>query len=141
MKILWVKAGGLVPPDTGGKIRSYNILRELARQHSVTFFSFYAAHDGDLHPSLKDLFDRVVCVPLSLPESKSSVELRDYIIGLFSSEPYGITKYSPPEVRRRLRALVNEESFDVILCDFVIAAGVVPWDWPGPKVIFTHNVE
>lgn len=38
MKILWVKAGGLVPPDTGGKIRSYNILRQLARQHSVTFF-------------------------------------------------------------------------------------------------------
>ena len=54
MKILWVKAGGLVPPDTGGKIRSYNILRELARQHSVTFFSFYAAHDGDLHPDLKN---------------------------------------------------------------------------------------
>jgi hypothetical protein len=45
MKVLWVKAGGLVPPDTGGKIRSYSILRELARQHSVTFFSFYAAHD------------------------------------------------------------------------------------------------
>jgi hypothetical protein len=40
MKMLWVKGGGLVPPDTGGKIRDYNILRELARQHSVTFFSF-----------------------------------------------------------------------------------------------------
>ena len=45
MKILWVKAGGLVPPDTGGKIRSYNILRQLAKHHEVTFFSFYAAHD------------------------------------------------------------------------------------------------
>src|SRR5258706_7504936 len=124
MKILWVKAGGLVPPDTGGKIRSYNILRELARQHSVTFFSFYAAHDGDLHPSLKDLFDRVVCVPLSLPEPKSSAELRDYIIGLGSSEPYGITKYCRREVRRRLHALLNSENFDVIVCDFIIAAGV-----------------
>ena len=46
MKILWVKAGGLVPPDTGGKIRSYNILRELSRAHSVTFFTFYAALVG-----------------------------------------------------------------------------------------------
>ncbi len=26
MKILWVKAGKLLPVDTGGKIRSYNIL-------------------------------------------------------------------------------------------------------------------
>jgi hypothetical protein len=130
MKILWVKAGGLVPPDTGGKIRSYHILRELARQHSITFFSFYSAHDGDMHPSLKDVFDRVVCVPLSLPKPKSPAELRDYVIRLFSSEPYGITKYCRPEVRRRLHALLNEETFDVLVCDFISAAGVVPWDWP-----------
>jgi hypothetical protein len=43
MKILWAKAGGLVPLDSSGKIRSYNILREPARQNSVTFISFYSA--------------------------------------------------------------------------------------------------
>ena len=48
MKILWVKAGGLVPPDTGGKIRSYNILRELARQHSVTFLFLLCRAPGRL---------------------------------------------------------------------------------------------
>lgn len=141
MKILWVKAGGLVPPDSGGKIRSYNILWELARQHSVTFFSFYSAHDPDLHPSLNNLFDRVVCVPLSLPQTRSFAELRNYFVSLFSSEPYGIAKYCLPEVRRRLQQLLNDATFDVILCDFLCAAGVVPWDWAGPKIIFTHNVE
>jgi sugar transferase (PEP-CTERM/EpsH1 system associated) len=141
MKILWVKAGGLVPPDTGGKIRSYNILRELAREHSVTFFSFYAAHDGDLHPGLKDTFDRVVCVPLRLPAPKSIAEMRDYGIRLLSSEPYSITKYCRPEVRHRLQALLKQETYDVILCDFIFAAGVIPWNWPTPKVLFTHNVE
>jgi len=141
MRILWVKAGGLVPPDSGGKIRSYNILRELARRHSVTFFSFYPAHDRDLHPSLKDLFTRVVCVPLPLPKPKSYAEFGDYLIGLFSSEPYGIAKYCRPQVRRRLHQLIKEETFDVIVCDFVAAAGVVPWSWSGPKVLFTHNVE
>jgi glycosyltransferase involved in cell wall biosynthesis len=141
MKILWVKAGGLVPPDTGGKIRSYNILRELARQHSVTFFSFYAAHEGDSHPNLKNMFDRVVCMPLRLPAPKSLSEMVDYGIRLFASQPYNITKYCRPEVRRRLRALLQRETYDVILCDFMVAAGVIPWDWPTPKVLFTHNVE
>ena len=141
MKILWVKAGGLVPPDTGGKIRSYNILRELARRHSVTFFSFYAAHEGDLHPSLQDVFDRVVCVPLSLPEPKSRTEMGEYVVRLLSSQPYGIAKYCRPEVRRRLLALLKEETYDVILCDFIFAAGVIPWDQPTPKILFTHNVE
>ena len=141
MKILWVKAGGLVPPDTGGKIRSYNIVRELARQHSITFFSFYAAHDCDSHPALKNMVDRVVCMPLDLPASKSFAEMLDYSIGLFSSAPYNITKYCRPQVRRRLRALLQQETYDVMLCDFMAAAGVIPWDWPTPKVLFTHNVE
>jgi polysaccharide biosynthesis protein PslH len=141
MKILWVKAGGLVPPDTGGKIRSYNILRQLARQHSVTFFSFYAAQDNDLHPDLKDIFDRVVCVPLSLPAPKSFAEIRDYSVRFLSSQPYSITKYCRPEVRSRLRALLEQQTYDVILCDFLVAAAVIPWDWPTPKVLFTHNVE
>jgi sugar transferase (PEP-CTERM/EpsH1 system associated) len=141
MKILWVKAGGLVPPDSGGKIRSYNILRELARQHSVTFFSFYAAHNGDQHPGLTDTFDCVVCVPLALPEPKSLAEIRDYTIRLLSRRPYNITKYCRPEVRRNLQALLKQENYDVILCDFMVAAGVIPWDWPTPKVLFTHNVE
>ena len=141
MKILWVKAGGLVPPDTGGKIRSYNILRELARQHSVTLFSFYAAHDHDLHPDLKQVFDNVICIPLELSASKSLAELRDYGIRLLSSEPYGITKYCRPEVRRRLQGLLQQETYDGIVCDFMVAAGVIPWDWPTPKILFTHNVE
>src|SRR5437879_13619086 len=117
MKILWVKAGGLVPPDTGGKIRSYNILRQLARQNSVTFFSFYAAHDGDLHPDLKNVFERVVCMPLNLPAPKSLAEMRDYGIGLLSSQPYNITKYCLPQVRHRLAGLVKQETYDVLVCD------------------------
>jgi hypothetical protein len=141
MKILWVKAGGLVPPDTGGKIRSYNILRELARRNSVTLFSFYAAHSNDVHPDLTSLFDRVVCIPLTLPAPKSLAEMGEYGVRVFSSEPYGITKFCRREVGRRLRSLLEQETYDVILCDFVAAAGVIPWDWPTPKVLFTHNVE
>ena len=40
-----------------------------------------------------------------------------------------------------MQALLKEETYDVILCDFMIAAGVIPWDWPTHKVLFTHNVE
>src|SRR6202021_2800753 len=141
MKILWVKAGGLVPPDTGGKIRSYNILPQLGVQHSIPFFSFYAAHNPDVHAELKHMFDRVVTMPLRIPAAKSFAELCDYAIRLFSSEPYGITKYCRPEVSRGLRALLEQENYDIILCDFMAAAGVIPWDCATPKVLFTHNVE
>jgi sugar transferase (PEP-CTERM/EpsH1 system associated) len=141
MKILWVKAGGLVPPDTGGKIRSYNILRQLAKNHEVTFFSFYAAHENDGHGQLKQIFQRVIQVPLELPPAKGVGEFLDYAVQLFSRDPYNLTKYCRPSVHKKLRGLLQEETFDVILCDFLVPAGVIPWDCPFPKVLFTHNVE
>ena len=141
MKILWVKAGGLVPLDTGGKIRSYNILRQLAKDHEVTFFSFYAAHENDVHPELGEIFRRVVLIPLHLPKAKGAGELLDYAVHFFSREPYNLTKYCRPIVRDRLRELLRQETYDVVLCDFLAAAATIPWDWPCPKVLFTHNVE
>jgi len=53
MRILWVKAGRILPVDTGGKIRSYNLARQLAARHELTFLSYYdgaadAAYEADL---------------------------------------------------------------------------------------------
>jgi polysaccharide biosynthesis protein PslH len=141
MKILWIKAGGLVPPDTGGKIRSYNILRELAVGNSITFFSFHSAHPDDLHSTLSGIFDEVISVPLALPTPKGFAEIWNYGAQMFSSEPYNITKYCRSGVQQRLHQLLQRREFDVFVCDFLIAAGVVPWDLPVPKVLFTHNVE
>jgi sugar transferase (PEP-CTERM/EpsH1 system associated) len=141
MRILWVKAGGLVPPDTGGKIRTYNILRELARQHSVTLFTFYAAHANDQHPALNQIFEKAICIPLSLPAPKSAGELLDYAGYLFTLESYNLMKYCRPQVCSELRSLLEQQKFDVILCDFIFATPAIPWDVPCPKVLFTHNVE
>ena len=41
MKILWVKSGKLLPVDAGGKIRSYNILRQLQRLHELVLLTPY----------------------------------------------------------------------------------------------------
>jgi polysaccharide biosynthesis protein PslH len=141
MKILWIKAGGLVPPDIGGRIRSYNILRHLARHHSVTLFTFYSAHENDVHERLSGIFHRVIRVPLDLPPAKGVGESFDYVVRLLSRNPYNLTKYCRRQVRTKLAALLREERFDVLVCDFLVAAGVVPWELPCPKVLFTHNVE
>lgn len=141
MNILWVRAGGLLPVDTGGKIRSYNILRELAGRHSVTFFSFYEPHPNDLNPTLREIVEEVVCIPINVPNSKSVAEMREYAKNVLSLQPYSITKYCRANVRKELRTLLARNRYDAILCDFVFAAGVIPWEWPGLKVIMTHNVE
>ena len=116
-----------MPPDTGGKIRSYNILRELARAHSITFFSFYAAHHPDVHSDLRSIFHEVVCVPLALAPPKGAREMLEYASHLLSREPYNITKYCQRHVRKHLEEMLRKNKYDVIVCDFLVAAGVIPW--------------
>jgi polysaccharide biosynthesis protein PslH len=136
-----VKAGGLVPPDVGGKIRSYNILRELAAHHAVTVFTFYAEHPDDHHGELSKLFERVIFIPLRVPLPRSRGEVLHFAQHLFSPLPYTVAKHTLPQVKSAMASLVTNESYDVVVCDFAIAGAVVPWELPCPKVLFTHNVE
>jgi sugar transferase (PEP-CTERM/EpsH1 system associated) len=141
MKLLWVKAGGLLPPDTGGKIRSFQILKQLARQHEITLFTFYPEHANDLHAQGADIFAKVVAVPLPLPPRRSLAEYARYARMLMAGRPFTIDKYFYPEVRRHYAALLASSAFDLILCDFIFPAPLIDWQNPPPKILFTHNVE
>ncbi|HEV8525070.1 MAG TPA: glycosyltransferase family 4 protein [Terriglobales bacterium] len=141
MKLIWVKAGGLVPPDAGGRIRSYHILRELAKKHAVTLFTFYPAHPNDLHPGLEGIFERVITCPLPVPADRGARQLLNYLGHFPSGRPFTVSKHCHPQVADALRQALARDSYDLILCDFVFSGGVIPWDALCPKVVFTHNVE
>jgi polysaccharide biosynthesis protein PslH len=141
LKILWVKSGGLVPPDTGGKIRSYQILRELSHRHQVTVALFYAAEGSDCHAELNSQFARVICWPVEPPHRGSWSARLQYAKNFLSNQPHSVVRFCRPEMLQELRRLVGEEKFDLLICDFVLAAPVIPWSANVPKILFTHNVE
>lgn len=141
MKIIWVKAGGLVPLDSGGKIRSFHIARELAKHHEITLFTFYVEEANDEHQTLASVFYKVITHPLKISTGRGFGEILSYLAAFFSPLPYSLTKYCRPEVTRHLREVLTTGKYDIILCDFLNAAGVVPFDLNIPVVLFTHNVE
>jgi sugar transferase (PEP-CTERM/EpsH1 system associated) len=142
LKVLWVKSGGLVPLTHGGRIRSYNLARELASRHEVSVFTFYPRlPEDDCHAALKPLFASIVSQTFDMPAAGSLPDYLNYGRNLFSLLPYQVRKYCREEVAHLLRELLVREKYDVIVCDFVVTAGVIPWDLPGAKVVFTHNVE
>jgi len=57
LRILWIKANKLLPVHSGGDIRSYNIARQLAQRHELTFLSYYdGAKDRDYERQLGERF-------------------------------------------------------------------------------------
>jgi sugar transferase (PEP-CTERM/EpsH1 system associated) len=141
VRILWVKAGGLLPLDTGGKIRSYHILRALARKHPVTFFTFYPSHPNDQHQRLESIFERVICCRLQRPAPRGFRDSMAYARNMLSLEPYSVAKYRDAAAAAQLSSLTRGNTFDVLICDFIFAGVNFDWQSPIPKVLFTHNVE
>jgi len=143
VKILWVKSGGLLPLNHGGRIRSYYLAKELARHHDLSLFTFASAAEDPVpaHAPLKEIFRDVVCLPITIPEARGVRESVNYARNFLSTKPYSASKYCQPWIARELSAYLAREQYDLLVCDFLLTAAVVPWDWPHAKVLFTHNIE
>ena len=140
MKILWVKAGKLLPVDTGGKIRSFNILRHLAREHEVTLLSYYGglAIRTMKRRSLSDCPEPTPSIPLHPRHARP-------VSGLYSSAAVGRSLCSKQVCASPgssgSRTALGDRSLDVAVCDFLSASLNFADDSPAPVVLFQHNVE
>jgi polysaccharide biosynthesis protein PslH len=141
MKVLWVKSGGFVPADHGGRIRSLAIARELAKLHEVHLFTFYERQAIDAHRQLEKEFAGIHTVPFDIAGKRSARDLFLFARSVLQNKPYALLKYCRPEVKESLARLLATEHFDAIVCDFLISGGALPWDSKIPVVVFTHNVE
>lgn len=141
MRILWVKAGKLLPVDSGGKIRSYNILRQLANAHEVTFLSYYGGRrDTKYEVEIPEKLPGAHTIYTAAPESTLTLSL-DYILRLTAKAPYAVTKFTHPEVRHTVGQWLSPKRFDVAISDFLSASLNFPDVRPIPAVLFQHNFE
>jgi sugar transferase (PEP-CTERM/EpsH1 system associated) len=142
MKILWLNANLLLPLDKGGKLRTWHIMRELARHHEMTYLSF-----SDRTETAADREGmREVCKQLDTVQRTDAAKgtLRFYADAaryLVDAAPYAIAKYRSADFRRRIETLLASQSFDVVVCDFLVPAINLPAALPCPSILFTHNVE
>ncbi|HEY2067186.1 MAG TPA: glycosyltransferase family 4 protein [Gemmatimonadaceae bacterium] len=140
-RILWVKGGKLLPVDTGGKIRSYNILRHLAQRHHVTLLSYYPGRrDTEYELALEREFPGAI--PVALGDSESRIgQAVHYAVRVPRAAPYSVTKFTSPRVGERVGELLESGRVDVAVCDFLLASLNFPTRPTVPTVLFQHNVE
>ncbi len=144
MKVLWVKSGKILPVDTGGKIRSYDLLRFLAKEkdHEVTLLSYYGGRrDPDYETALAKELPGSEIVYTAAPDSNALDRGLDYLYRLPRPAPYAVSKFTHPKVRARVVNWLSSGRCDVAVCDFLSASENFPEPLPIPCVLFQHNVE
>ncbi len=141
MRILWVKAGKLLPVDTGGKIRSYNLLKPLAARNETTLLSYYdGPPDKNYEKQIAQELPGAITVNTGKAES-TIAQTTNYLRHLPSFAPYAVTKFTSPKVQKLLSAWDKQRRFDVAVCDF-LSASLNFSEWLNtPAVLFQHNVE
>jgi sugar transferase (PEP-CTERM/EpsH1 system associated) len=142
MHILWIKTELLHPVDKGGRIRTYQMLRQLRREHRITYL---ALDDGAGGPEAieraSEYCHELVTVPFASRAKRTKGFYWELLQNLASPLPYAVAKYRSPALTRELRRLVAAGDVDVVVCDFLVPSLNVPSDLGVPMVLFQHNVE
>jgi sugar transferase (PEP-CTERM/EpsH1 system associated) len=90
---------------------------------------------------MREICTKVIAIPRSDPPKGSWRFYADAARHLADPLPYAVGKYRSRAFARRLRDLLAEHTFDLIVCDFLFPAINLPRALPCPAVMFTHNVE
>jgi sugar transferase (PEP-CTERM/EpsH1 system associated) len=146
MRILWLKTDLLLPLDKGGKLRTWHLMRHLAKHHEITYLAFAEPGDTSGHSSsdvhgMREVAARVETITRSEPAKGTWRFYADAARHLADPLPYAIGKYRSAAFRQRLDTLLATGHFDLIVCDFLVPAVNLPKRLPCPAVVFTHNVE
>lgn len=142
MHILWIKLGGLWPLDSGGRLRSFHILSQLALRHRITFLTTHEPGDdvnalrAHLPPNVE-----VLSVPYSIPKRGSVRFVLLLLQSWFSRHPIDVFKFRVPALSRRISRTLEEKNTDVCVADFLSATPNVSLSGSVPVVFFAHNVE
>ena len=142
MRILWLNPNVLLPLDKGGKLRTWHLMRHLARRHDIIYLAFADPGEGAVdRAGMAEVCRHLVTVPRSEPR-KGTVRFYGGVAAhLLDPLPYAVGKYRSRPFRRALASLLSTETFDLVVCDFLVPAVNLPARLPCPSVLFTHNVE
>jgi glycosyltransferase involved in cell wall biosynthesis len=139
LKVLVIDEEVPYPPDAGKRIRTWNLLKSLARTHRVHLLC-YGRNDDSNSAAL-----RSAGIVLHLVEPlQASAGLSLYLrlaVNLLSPYPFSVTKHYSYRFQRACNDLLKSGDWDLIHCDWTPYARYIASVRATPTLIATHNVE
>ena len=142
MKLLWLNAGLLLPLDKGGKLRTWHLMRHLARRHEITYLSFAGPDQSDAdRAGMREVCAALETVPRTDAAKRTLAFYADAARHVVNPLPYAVGKYRSDRYAAHVRRLLRDGGFDAVVADFLPPVVNLPASLPVPSVLFTHNVE
>lgn len=139
MKILWLTYDLPYPPNSGGKLRAFNILKLLSRKFEITLFSYYRKEEQkDYIPELLKFVSRV-----EVFKREPVWRLRNLMAAVFSNNPLLLISYLNNDLAKRLGRYLTQERFDLVHLEFFGVFWLLPYvkSLGVPVVLGNENIE
>jgi len=142
MRILWLSAGLLLPLDKGGKLRTFHLMRHLARRHEFVWLSFAEPDQpADDIAGMSAVAAEVHTIPRRAIGKNGMRFKAAAAAHVLRRLPYAVGAYLSRAYQDRVESLLSAGRFDLVVCDFLPPVANLPERLPCPSVLFTHNVE
>lgn len=136
MKVLLLTQVLPYPPDSGPKVKTFNVIKYLTMGHDVTLVSFVRGDQTQDVRELEKLCHAVYTVPI---ERKAIADLLYLGKSFLNRQPFLMVRDQRSEMQDLLDRLVSAEQFDVVHADQLNMAQYAV-SIPGVRrVLDTHN--
>lgn len=141
MRVLYITTKSPLPINDGHSIRTYNLLKEVAKVHTVYLISFIKfKEEYHYRHELEKICHRVVHLPV--PENESALRLAiSLLINIFSFEPFVARKYHKSSMLREINKILSAESIDLVHLDMLPLCSYLDRFYGLPVILNEHNVE
>jgi len=141
LKILLLTASLPYPPQSGGALRTYSIIRGLAEAgHNITLLSYHNGSPVTPQSPITQLCQRIVTV---YPPDWNKIKRLRYLV--FSGQPDIALRLQDIQFAEKLKKLTRTEDFDVVQAEGIEIAGylrLVRTLLPNAKLIYdAFNAE
>lgn len=136
MKILLLTQVLPYPPDSGPKVKTWNLIKFLSRQHEVTLLSFVRGDQTRDVDQLKQYCVDVLTTPMERNWLRDGVAL---IESIFTGQPWLIVRDRRDGFSNLVREVTSRRKFDVVHADQLNMAQYAEHAHGSMKVVDTHN--
>src|SRR3989338_2671475 len=140
MNILFVTPRLPYPLDTGAKIRTFNLIKNIARRHTVKLLTFlWEDQESACVKEVEKYVSQVITIPG--PGFSLWRIICGFFVNMFYPMPFVIRKYSSRRMKNELKKLLKKEQFDLIHFDHLHMAQYSALVKDKPVVLDEHNIE
>lgn len=124
-KLLFLTTEIPFPLDSGGKIRTYNMIKGISEEYSIDLICFSENNENDTR--CKELFK--VCSTIKVIKSvytnssSKSMVLKNIFTSILKNKPFIIEKFINKEYENQINKLISNNKYDAVIFDHLNITG------------------